>query len=477
MRRSIAALLVLLLSVPAAADTGSNPDAKRIEKSGFAAENVGFVVVDLDQVRPVAEWNADQLFIPASVAKLATVYAAEQILGADYRFQTRLYRAGDTVYLRGGGDPVLTNIELRDLARMLKPGARGWKGFVYDASALKGAPEVDGGQPIQAVYNAGFGALDLDFNRIQVNWSRDEDGKLSFKTRAVADGMNVPADWFSFLPASSEPPPGANFLYAGDASSGPGGGPGGERWLTAPDLAETLPEEGAIFLPVKSPALNTAQVFRTIAAAQKVALPEPVPGAVPANAELIGTIESPPLSEIIKGLLKFSNNITAELIGATAMQKQTGRVLSQEESGAALTAWLTARFPATEWRGFTLVNHSGLGNRNRASPRQIAGILTALSRDPVLSGLMNRIMTDDPKAEAAAKTGTMDFASGLAGLFTGKSGRRFAFAIFLYDRDRREKLDATFDRRVLTPTPGAESWLGRARGLENALLKDWRDRL
>jgi D-alanyl-D-alanine carboxypeptidase/D-alanyl-D-alanine-endopeptidase (penicillin-binding protein 4) len=86
-------------------------------------------------------------------------------------------------------------------------------------------------------------------------------------------------------------------------------------------------------------------------------------------------------------------------------------------------------------------------------------------------------MTDDPKAEAAAKTGTMDFACGLGGLFTGKSGRRFAFAMFLYDRDRRTKLDATFDRRVLTPTPGAESWLGRAHALENALLKDWRERL
>jgi D-alanyl-D-alanine carboxypeptidase/D-alanyl-D-alanine-endopeptidase (penicillin-binding protein 4) len=465
----VSLLLVLLLIGPAGADPNFTADAKRISKAGFAADDIGFVVVDLDQVRPVAEWNADQLFIPASVAKLATVYAAEQILGPDFKFQTRLYRAGDTLYLQGGGDPVLTNIELRDLARLLKSGENGWRGFVYDASALKGAPEVDDGQPIQAVYNAGFGALDLDFNRIQVNWSRGDDGKLSFKTRAVADGLNVPADWISFLPAQSEPPPGANFLYAGDAK--------GERWLTAPDLGETLPEEGAIFLPVKDPARNTAQVFRALAAMQKVDLPAPVAGTVPANADLIGTVESPPLAEIIKGLLKFSNNITAELIGATAMQKQTGHVLSQEESGAALAAWLKNRFPSVEWRGFTLVNHSGLGTRNRASPRQIAGILTALSRDPVLAGLMNRIMTDDPKAAAAAKTGTMDFACGLGGLFTGKSGRRFAFAMFLYDRDRRAKLDASFDRRVLAPTPGAESWLGRAHALENSLLKDWRDRL
>jgi D-alanyl-D-alanine carboxypeptidase/D-alanyl-D-alanine-endopeptidase (penicillin-binding protein 4) len=468
MRKLIALLLLLLLIGPAAAETGSNPDAQRIAKAGFAADDIGFVVIDLDQVRAVDEWNADQLFIPASVAKLATVYAAEQILGPDFKFQTRLYRAGDTVYLQGGGDPVLTNIELRDLARMLKPAAGGWQGLVYDASAFKGAPEVDDGQPIQAVYNAGFGALDLDFNRIQVNWSR-ADGKLSFKTRAVADGLNVPADWISFLPATTEPPPGANFLYAGDA--------GGERWLTAPDLGETLPEEGAIFLPVRDPSRNTAEVFRRMAVDLGVKLPAPVAGSVPANAELIGMAESPPLSEIIKGLLKYSNNITAELIGATAMQKVTARVLSQEESGAALTAWLKDHFPATEWRGFTLVNHSGLGNRNRASPRQIAGILTALSRDPVLTGLLNRIMTDDPKAQAAAKTGTMDFACGLAGLFTGKSGRRFAFAMFVYDRDRRAKLDADFDRRVLTPTPGAGSWLGRAHALENTLLKDWRDRL
>ncbi len=476
MSKIIAALLVLLLIGPAAADTGSNsptgnPDAARIAKARFDPEDIGFVVVDLDQVRPVAEWNADQLFIPASVAKLATVYAAEQILGPDFRFVTKLYRAGDTVYLQGGGDPVLTNIELRDLARMLKEvkADHDWKALVYDESALKGAPEVDDQQPIQAVYNAGFGALDLDFNRIQVNWSRGEDGKLTFKTRAVADGLNVVADWIPFMPATTEPPPGANFLYAGDA--------GGDRWLTAPDLPEMLPEDGAIFLPVRKPGQNAAEVFRKMALDLGAKLPDPVSGVVPADAMLIGQVESPPLSEIIKGLLKFSNNITAELIGATAMQKLTGRVLTQQESGAALSAWLKDRFPAVEWRGLTLVNHSGLGNRNRVSPRQIAGILTALSRDPVLAGLMNRIMTDDPKAEAAAKTGTMDFACGLGGLFTGKSGRRFAFAMFVTDRDKREKLDVTFDRRVLTPTPGAENWLGRARSLENALLKDWRDRL
>src|SRR6202012_63009 len=184
----------------------------------------------------------------------------------------------------GSGDQVLTNIELRDLVRMLKtePMAGGWQSFTFDASALKEQPEVNDHQPIQAVYNAGFSGLNLDFNRVQVEWSRaEEGGQLKFRARAVADGLNVPADWVDFLPAASEPPPGANFLYSGDASQA--------RWLYAPDLAAALPEQGAIFLPVRNTAENTAEVFRALAQANGVALPEPHAGDVPSSALPLGT--------------------------------------------------------------------------------------------------------------------------------------------------------------------------------------------
>jgi D-alanyl-D-alanine carboxypeptidase/D-alanyl-D-alanine-endopeptidase (penicillin-binding protein 4) len=301
-----------------------------------------------------------------------------------------------------------------------------------------------------------------------VNWSRDEAGKLAFHARAVADGMNVPADWVHFLPAQSEPPPGANFLYAGDEA--------GETWLYAPDLPETLPEEGAIFLPVKHPALNTAQVFRQLAKSNGIALPEPQAGAVPTDASLVATVESPPLADVMTGLLKFSNNMTAELIGLATSRRLTGKVLDPLASSAALGDWLRQHLSYVDWTGFKLVNHSGLSSDSRASPRQIAAILMAMAREPVLAGMPNRIMGDDPRAEAAAKSGTMDFACGLAGFLTGKSGRRLAFAIFALDREKRTALDASFDRRVLAPTPGARNWLGRARGLENTLLKGWRER-
>jgi D-alanyl-D-alanine carboxypeptidase/D-alanyl-D-alanine-endopeptidase (penicillin-binding protein 4) len=183
-----------------------------------------------------------------------------------------------------------------------------------------------------------------------------------------------------------------------------------------------------------------------------------------------------PLADVMTGLLKFSNNVTAELLGLATSRRLTGRSLAQSTSSAALGDWLRQHLSYVDWTGFKLVNHSGLSTANRASPRQIAAILMAMAREPVLAGMPNKIMSDDPGAAAAAKSGTMDYACGLAGYLTGKSGRRLAFAIFMLDRDKRAALDASFDRRILAPTPGARAWLGRAHALEAALLKSWRVR-
>jgi D-alanyl-D-alanine carboxypeptidase/D-alanyl-D-alanine-endopeptidase (penicillin-binding protein 4) len=197
---------------------------------------------------------------------------------------------------------------------------------------------------------------------------------------------------------------------------------------------------------------------------------------VPADAAPVATVESAPLSAVMTGLLKFSNNMTAELIGLATSARLTGKALDPRASSAALGDWLRRKLSYVDWTGFKLVNHSGLSSESRASPRQIAAILMAMAREPVLAGMPHRIMGDDPKAEAAAKSGTMDFACGLAGYLTGRSGRRLAFAIFALDREKRVALDEAFDRRILAPTPGARRWLGRAHALENTLLKSWRAR-
>ncbi len=54
----------------------------------------GLLVMDMESGETVYELNADKLFAPASTTKLYSVAAALDALGADYRFETPIYRRG-----------------------------------------------------------------------------------------------------------------------------------------------------------------------------------------------------------------------------------------------------------------------------------------------------------------------------------------------------------------------------------------------
>jgi serine-type D-Ala-D-Ala carboxypeptidase/endopeptidase (penicillin-binding protein 4) len=410
--------------------------------------------------------------MPASVAKLATAYAAVKILGADYRFTTALFRRGNDIYLRGGGDPVLSANDLQKLAMQLQANRPDGKGgrFFFDGTLMPALPEVSASQPIATPYNAGFGALNVDFNRIEVVWSKSADGVPIFQARSVADGLILPCDWIAFAPAEEALPPGAPFVYDG----------GGDlaRWR----YAGHLPAQGNTFLPVRNPGLQTALVFRQLALANGIALPPPEPGHVPANAVEIAIVQSPSLSEILGGLLRYSNNMEAELIGLAASRQLTGKALPLRESSAALGQWLSQQAANTDWRGLRLENHSGLSPDSRISPSQILALLHLIAAEPGLMAVLPQRDDDGDIAEPAGKsaarpitgkTGTMDYARGLAGFFPARDGRLLAFAIFVFDGKRRTALDAVMDRRITDSPPVAIAWTHRAKSLDNALLKTW----
>jgi serine-type D-Ala-D-Ala carboxypeptidase/endopeptidase (penicillin-binding protein 4) len=468
------ALIFGLAFAPVGANS-AQPDsslAPLIAKLGFAPGDVGFLLVDLVSGKVLEEKSADQLFMPASVAKLATAYAAEQNLGADFRFSTLLFRRGANVFLEGGGDPVLTANDLQTLAAQLRAAKAGGAGgrFFYSDASLPALPEVSDSQPVATPYNAGLSALNVDFNRIEVTWSRPPGGELIFQARTIADGLILPSDWITFAPALDALPPGAPFLYAGNGVL--------DRW----QYSASLPDNGNTFLPVRGTSLHTALVFRQLALAAGLALAPPEPGQVPANAQAIGRVESPPLSEILSGLLRYSNNAEAELIGLAASRKLTGQSLSLAESSKALTLWLEHQSPGIDWRGFHLENHSGLSAKSRLSARQMIGLLSLIARDPTLMAALPPRDDDGGIASPAknpdarpitGKSGTMDYARGLAGFFPARDGRLLAFTIFIFDPTRRAQLDATMDRRVLEPSPAALNWTRRARALDDALLKSW----
>lgn len=484
MRHLFAVLVALTLLADAQAWAQETPppglsDDALISFFEMASRDVGYLVIDLADGSVLASHNPDETFIPASVAKVPTIVAALGILGGEHRFSTGLYTTGieqggalqGDLYLRGGGDPFLSADNLQSLAQRLA--ARGVSridgNFYYDASQYLDRPQIDAGQPQAAGYNTGVSALSVNFNRVRLRW-RNGGGSVSGSAAAVTDNLVIPLDTIGFGTAPPGTPAGAPYQRAGSLSE--------DRWLLSPGL----PADGEDWLPVGNPPLLAAQILRDLAVGEGVALPVPQPGTTPLEAREMAVHDSFSLRAISREVLRYSNNLSAELIGLAASRNLTGIALSLDQSAEVLEAWLQQHVPSADWTGFRLVNHSGLSSSSRVSPAQMVGILRYADRPlggAVLDDLLRDMSWDalddlnNPRIEVRAKTGTVSYGRGLAGYIDAASGRRLAFAVFVSDLPRRAALDASFDPRQRYSSPAASNWLERARALEGALVVGW----
>src|SRR5262245_34706248 len=138
------------------------------EKVAALAPSAVVLVIDEKGNELVAQ-NADQRFVPASVAKIVTAWLAMEVLGGDYRFQTRFYLDGERkLYVRGGGDPFLISEELAQLASELVAaiGKEPLTGIVLDASYYPADIRIPGIEDSDEAYDALNSALAVNFNTI-----------------------------------------------------------------------------------------------------------------------------------------------------------------------------------------------------------------------------------------------------------------------------------------------------------------------
>lgn len=123
--------LRLIVAVPALAATVAAAPAqpapdKRIQqvmdRPEFAHASWGMEFYDLGAKKTVFAVNRDRLFVPGSTTKLLTMGTAFELLGADHRFHTRVYRTGPVrdgvlegdLVLVASGDPNLSGREQPD---------------------------------------------------------------------------------------------------------------------------------------------------------------------------------------------------------------------------------------------------------------------------------------------------------------------------------------------------------------------------
>jgi D-alanyl-D-alanine carboxypeptidase/D-alanyl-D-alanine-endopeptidase (penicillin-binding protein 4) len=155
-------LVFALLLLPAQALAGAKEKVAAMAPAG--------VVLVLDEKgNELVAQNADKPFVPASVAKIVTAWLAMEILGGDYRFETKFYLDDKRkLYVRGGGDPFLISEELEPLGRELVTviGKEPITGIVLDASYYPPDIRIPGIENTAEAYDALNSALAVNFNTI-----------------------------------------------------------------------------------------------------------------------------------------------------------------------------------------------------------------------------------------------------------------------------------------------------------------------
>lgn len=192
-----------------------------------------------------------------------------------------------------------------------------------------------------------------------------------------------------------------------------------------------------IVRPAADPPAYAAEALTQLLAARGVAVGgPPASGEAPDGLATVLDVTSLPVSELVKEMLNFSDNNTAELLVKS---------LGVAESGEGSTvAGLAATREALEERGLpldgvALVDGSGLDSTNRVTCRLLSEILrVAGPTGPLAEGLAeadgddgtlrDRFRGSPASGRVRAKTGTLRGVTALSGWVTTNSGANVRFA-------------------------------------------------
>jgi serine-type D-Ala-D-Ala carboxypeptidase/endopeptidase (penicillin-binding protein 4) len=442
-------LLPLLLFAVAARAQLPDTVSRALQKAGVPAENVAVYVQQADAIEPVIHHLADQPFNPASVMKLVTTYAALDMLGPAYRWRTGIYYTGrlqngtldGDLILKGYGDPYFRAEDFWQLLTYLRQrGIRDIRGdLVLDGSLFRpqngSAGDFDG-EPYRA-YNTLPSALLLNFKATSLRLVPDVTGKRV----DVLPNPEVPeiridnklalsrgacGNWKDALKYEVQPIP----LNAAETS------PALMLVSLRGSYAASCGEQ-ALELSLLDDGTYTLSLFRKLwqqlgGTFSGTARSESVGPAAMLLAEYRGA----PLSEVVRNINKYSNNLmTRQLLLTIAAEYQP--LPATEANGVlAIQTWLASRnmhFPE-----LVMENGSGLSRIARISAEHLGSLLLHAYRSPLMPELMSslpilsvdgtlasRLKASPVQGHAHIKTGSLEGVRAMAGYVLDDEGRRW----------------------------------------------------
>ena len=373
-------LALALLLLPAPALAGVKEDVAALAPSGLV------LVMDAAGNELVAQ-NIDKPFVPASVTKIVTAWLAMEVLGGDYRFETRFYLDDKRkLYVRGGGDPFLISEELAPLATELVAaiGKKPITGIVLDASYYPSNLRIPGIVNTDEAYNALNSALAVNFNT--VNAVRSGNKVRSAETQTPITPLAI-----------------TQFRLRGPNGKG--------RISLSQDPTVSLQYAGELIAAFIARAGGSVK--------GKIST-----GTVPAGLKPVYVHQqSRTLSQILVELLRASNNYIANQVFLEIGAHRLGGPVSLEKSLRVANEMLAAHGLAD---AIHLEEGSGISRDNRFTARGLAKVLELFAPHANLlrgrDGGMN-------------KTGSLDGVRTLAGYANTSSHGQVRFVIALTSND------------------------------------------
>ena len=450
------------IQAPAAAPGDQVPAAfqQAMERIGKAAGTAGVLVVSLSSGEVVCQSRPKDTFVPASLMKLLTSYAAMKKLGPSFRFTTKVLAveapvegvvSGD-IWIKGSGDPFFVSEKALQLAQTIKEsGIRQIRGGIFVDNSFFDPPSerICLDSDCVGVYNPVVSAAAIDYNALTVRITTPAKGGRAF---------------------SVDPSLAAGYvLVNGKAGPGKKGGPplrllslgangkGKEQFQLSGQASGRRGRVREFRFNAADPAGLFANAMRTALerSGVKVLGADTKEGTAPPGAKVIAYHDSPQLEELISGMNRYSNNFMAEML-LKSLGGHVAGAPGTSEKGIAIvrTSLSEAGIPAGTGN---LDCGSGLSRFCRISPETFCRLLCAVWNDSeireefILSlavngepGTLRRRMSK-PGLAVRGKTGTLNDVIGFAGYVSGPSGRVCAVAVILNEvRDRakaRQALD------------------------------------
>jgi len=409
-----------------------------LQRSKLAPDSVSVVVMDASGTqRPLLDVRSDVQRNPASVMKLVTTFAALELLGPAYTWDTSVSTDGGiakgalngNLYIQGSGDPKLVMERLWLMQRRLQD--RGVKVIVGDVVLDRSAfqlPPIDpayfDNEPFRP-YNAVPDALLVNYKSMTMSFMPDAAaGVARIAYEPAIANMNLPAtvplvntkggcgNWRAALKA--------NFAAAGQIQFA-GGYPAAceeNSWSIAPAAPESFAPRVFEGMWREAGGKITGQVRF---------------GTVPQGAAPLMRFDSPSLTEVVRDINKYSNNVMAQQVFLT-LGKQRAGVGTFEGGRQAVAQWWSERMGGMSQP--TVDNGAGLSRDARVTAGGLAKMLSVAWTSNVMPELMASmpIVGVDgtmKKSKSSAvggahlKTGTLRDASAIAGYVNGANGRRW----------------------------------------------------